>query len=67
MNRIDWYEVGAFLLAALAVALVAGGAIGWVLNLVALAKMDYTAIGMLVLRVVGVFVAPIGAVLGYVS
>lgn len=41
------------------------GAFGWVLNIVAIA--DSVAFsGMLVLRAVGIFVAPLGAVLGFI-
>jgi hypothetical protein len=40
-------------------------AIGWVLNLIAIA--DATAFsGMVVLRAVGIFIAPLGAVLGFI-
>jgi hypothetical protein len=39
---------------------------GWIANIVKLAGMGFDAItGMLVLRVVGVFLAPLGAVLGF--
>jgi hypothetical protein len=42
------------------------GAIGWVMNLITIANSSFDVItGMLVLRVVGVFVAPLGAILGY--
>ena len=37
---------------------------GWVMNIVELASMDGFS-GMLVLRVVGIFIAPLGAILGY--
>lgn len=39
---------------------------GWVANVVKLAGADFSVItGMLVLRVIGIFAAPLGAVLGY--
>lgn len=42
------------------------GAIGWVLNIITIAGSSFDHItGILVLRIIGVFVAPIGAVLGY--
>jgi len=46
--------------------LVLGACVGWVLNLVAIAQVNDFS-GMLVLRVIGIFVAPIGAVLGWIS
>jgi hypothetical protein len=42
------------------------GVIGWIMNLITIANSSFDVItGMLVLRVVGVFVAPLGAILGY--
>ena len=39
--------------------------IGWILNIVKLAGMNFDHInGMMVLRVIGIFMAPLGAVLG---
>lgn len=46
--------------------IVIGGLIGWVLNIVTIAGSSFTPLtGLLVLRIVGIFVAPLGAVLGY--
>ena len=46
--------------------LIIAGAVGWVLNIIAIAHADFAHIGgMLVLRVVGIFVPPLGAVLGF--
>ena len=43
------------------------GSVGWVWNIVKIAGSDFAQItGMLILRVVGVFLAPLGAVLGYI-
>ena len=40
---------------------------GWVMNIMTIAGSSFDSItGMLVLRVVGVFMAPLGAVLGWV-
>jgi hypothetical protein len=40
---------------------------GYVLNIVTLAQtMDASPLGLLVLRVVGIFIAPLGAILGFV-
>lgn len=41
------------------------GIVGWVLNIVAIANADFAHVtGMLVLRIIGVFLPPIGSVLG---
>lgn len=46
--------------------LVVGGLIGWILNIVDIANSDFENVtGMLVLRIIGVFVAPLGAILGW--
>ena len=48
-----------------AFALFVVGAVGWVLNVIAVA--DSVAFsGMLVLRAIGIFIGPLGAVLGYI-
>jgi len=40
---------------------------GWITNIVVIAHSDFNHIdGMLVIRVIGIFLAPLGAVLGYV-
>ena len=42
------------------------GSIGWIWNIVKIAGSDFGQItGMLILRCVGVIVAPLGAVIGY--
>ena len=42
------------------------GAWGWISNIIKLASMDFGGVtGMLVLRAIGVFVAPLGVVLGF--
>jgi hypothetical protein len=49
------------------IALTAAAAIGWVMNIIAIIGSDFANInGLLVARVIGVIVAPLGAVLGYV-
>lgn len=42
------------------------GLFGWVMNIIKLVPMDGTT-GMMILRAVGIFVAPLGVVLGYVG
>ena len=47
-------------------ALVAAGAIGWALNIIAIVRSVGDGVsGMLIARLVGVVAAPLGAVLGY--
>ena len=42
------------------------GVIGWVRNIVEIAHSSFAHLtGMLVLRIVGIFVAPLGAILGF--
>lgn len=47
--------------------LIIGVAYGWIMNIVTIAHSNFNELtGLLVLRVVGIFIAPLGAVLGYV-
>ena len=48
-----------------AILLFVAGVIGWVMNIVALAGASEFS-GLLLLRAVGIFVAPLGAVLGWI-
>jgi hypothetical protein len=41
--------------------------IGWILNIVKIISCDWAISAEEVLRVVGIFVAPLGAVLGFVG
>lgn len=45
--------------------IIIAGAIGWILNIVAIANTTAFS-GLVVIRAIGVFLAPLGAVLGYV-
>lgn len=47
--------------------IVLGGGIGWVWNIVKIIGTDvfWPLTGLLVLRIIGVFVPPIGAIVGY--
>lgn len=46
--------------------IVVGGMIGWVLNIIKLVAMiDGGITAMFVLRIVGIFAAPLGAILGF--
>ena len=56
----DWLAIAAY--AAIIVALV----YGWTANIVTIAHSNFFDLtGLLVLRVVGIFIAPLGTVLGY--
>lgn len=49
------------------VSLVLLGGGGWIANIVKLVGMDFGSItGMLIVRAIGIFIAPLGAVLGYI-
>jgi hypothetical protein len=45
--------------------IIIGLAIGWVLNLITIFNSAFTLNGELILRIIGVFLAPIGGVLGW--
>lgn len=48
------------------VAVILAGVYGWVNNILIIAHSDFVHLtGMFVLRCIGVFVAPLGAVLGF--
>jgi len=45
--------------------LVCAGAVGWVWNIVKIMDSAMPITGMLIVRIIGVFMAPLGAILGY--
>lgn len=48
-------------------AIVAALVYGWIANIITIAHSNFSELtGILVLRVVGIFVAPIGVIMGYV-
>jgi len=54
-------------LSAVYVLVLAVVAYGWVMNIVELlVRADEMSIGVLIVRAIGIFVAPLGAVMGYV-
>lgn len=47
-------------------AVIGAMAIGWIMNIVTIAHSNFSDLtGMLILRVIGIFVAPLGSVLGW--
>ena len=59
-------QLGFTIVEVLVVVLVLVGGTGWIWNVVKIVGSDFGAItGMLVMRVIGVFVAPLGCVLGF--
>lgn len=57
------YELFVVLLSAAVLA----GIGGWIANIVKLSGMEFASVtGMLVLRAIGVFIPPLGAVLGFI-
>jgi hypothetical protein len=61
-SKVDVGLTGSLAIIALFIAAV----IGWIMNIMTIAGSEFTPItGLLVLRVVGIFVAPLGAVLGW--
>lgn len=51
----------------LAIALTVLGIYGWIANIVALSGSTFDPIsGLVVLRVIGIFLAPLGSVLGFI-
>lgn len=41
-------------------------AVGWILNIINIARSDFELNGVLILQIVGIFVAPLGSVMGWV-
>lgn len=42
-----------------------GGIVGWIANIVAIAQSNYVD-GMVMVRIAGIFIAPLGAILGWI-
>lgn len=58
-TKVGWVIGISYLLILLAIL------VGWVLNIVNIFKSDFDLDGVLILQVVGIFIAPLGAVMGY--
>jgi len=62
MEKSDW---GAGLGAIIGVGVLGMLIVGWIMNIVAIVKIvDLPVTGMFILRCVGIFVAPLGSILG---
>jgi hypothetical protein len=58
--KMKWQEVESLIW----IAFVLAAVVGWVMNIVAIAGAE-SITGMVVVRLIGVFMAPLGAALGY--
>lgn len=57
---------GSIVLGLICLSIIAAGVIGWVLNIAALVHTSSDPItGFFILRCVGIFVSPLGSILGY--
>ena len=60
-------ETGAILAYIVFLGVVIAAVAGWVMNIITIAHSNFSDLtGLLVLRVVGIFIAPLGAILGWV-
>ncbi len=59
-------ETGAILATFAYFALIIAVAYGWIANIIIIANSNFSEItGILILRIVGIFIAPLGIVMGY--
>ena len=66
MRKQVGYTLTELVTVVLCLALAAGAAWGWVWNIIKLVGMNLDPIsGLLIVRVVGIFVPPVGMVVGY--
>lgn len=60
-------DVGKALVGIVVIVLTIAAIYGWVMNIVAITQSEFIPItGLLILRIVGIFISPLGAVLGWV-
>jgi hypothetical protein len=60
-------QVGAGIASLVIIGLWLAAVAGWVMNIITIAHSSFTPLeGLLVLRIVGIFVAPLGAILGWI-
>jgi hypothetical protein len=66
MRKQLGYTITELVMVLFIVSLTLAGAFGWVWNIVKLVGMDLDPItGLLIVRVVGIFLVPLGCVVGY--
>ncbi len=64
--KIRTSDAGTIVIVLLTISVVIASVTGWVFNIIEIFNIANAPItGMLVLRIVGIFVAPLGAILGY--
>jgi hypothetical protein len=64
--RVNKQKGNVTVLALFGFAVFIAAVVGWVMNIIDIVNSDFHNVtGMLVLRIIGVFLAPLGAVLGY--
>ena len=64
--KLDISEAAGIGGAIFVVAIIALAGYGWVVNSIKMVGMDFSTItGMMVVRAIGIFMAPLGAVMGY--
>lgn len=67
MMKVKANYTGGTIAALVWLAIVGALVYGWIANIVTIAHSNFNDItGLLVLRVVGIFVAPLGTILGYI-
>lgn len=68
MNKMKGFVAAELIVALVWITVVVGGIIGWVLNIIKLVGMlDGPVTAMFIARCIGVFAAPLGAILGYLG
>ena len=65
MNKRNKYMTGGISYLIFMFSLLVFVLIGWVMNIMDLVKMDLTLTGLCVLKIIGVFIPPLGAVMGW--
>ena len=65
MKRYQYGYTAAELMVLVWIVIVLVGFVGWGMNIYKISQVCCDVSGMLVIRVVGIFVAPLGAVLGF--
>lgn len=64
-NKIKTGTIGAVVYLLILLTIIVAVAYGWIHNIIIIAHSDFIMSGMMALRIVGIFVAPLGVILGY--